>query len=121
MTKRLTFIDNIKEYMEKFNPSFDISKIEQKIQGKDDFFYINELHEFIYNSQDSDKKELLTKLNISDEIADVLIDTLNYLYSPRFNLKYETTVDELRNRMQEVENIEEPLIKTLDEPLEMTL
>ena len=29
--------------------------------------------------------------------------------------------DELRNRMQEVENIEEPLIKTLDEPLEMTL
>ena len=28
MTKRLTFIDSIKGYIEKFNPSFDISKIE---------------------------------------------------------------------------------------------
>ena len=44
-------------------------------------------------------------MNISDEIADVLIDTLNYLYSPRFNLKYETTVDELRNRIQTFNNL----------------
>lgn len=29
--------------------------------------------------------------------------------------------DELRNRMHEVENIEEPLVKTLEEPSEMTL
>ena len=44
-------------------------------------------------------------MNISDEIADVLIDTLNYLYSSRFNLKYETTVDELRNRIQTFNNL----------------
>ena len=44
-------------------------------------------------------------MNISDEIADVLIDTLNYLYSKRFNLKYETTVDELRNRIQTFNNL----------------
>ena len=44
-------------------------------------------------------------MNISDEIADVLKDTLNYLYSSRFNLTYETTVDELRNRMQTFNNL----------------
>lgn len=44
-------------------------------------------------------------MNISDEIADVLKDTLNYLYSSRFNLKYETTVDELRNRIQTFNNL----------------
>ena len=44
-------------------------------------------------------------MNISDEIADVLKDTLNYLYSSRFNLTYETTVDELRNRIQTFNNL----------------
>ena len=44
-------------------------------------------------------------MNISPEIADVLKDTLNYLYSPRFNLTYETTVDELRNRIQTFNNL----------------
>ena len=44
-------------------------------------------------------------MNISDEIVDVLKDTLNYLYSSRFNLTYETTVDELRNRIQTLNNL----------------
>ena len=44
-------------------------------------------------------------MNISDEIVDVLKDTLNYLYSSRFNLTYETTVDELRNRIQTFNNL----------------
>ena len=44
-------------------------------------------------------------MNISVEIADVLKDTLNYLYSSRFNLTYETTVDELRNRIQTFNNL----------------
>ena len=44
-------------------------------------------------------------MNISDEIVDVLKDTFNYLYSSRFNLTYETTVNELRNRIQTFNNL----------------
>lgn len=47
----------------------------------------------------------MTQLNISDEVVDVLIDTLNYLYSTRFNLTFETTVDELRERIQTFNNL----------------
>ena len=47
LTKRLTFIDDVEEYLNTFNKSFDISKIWEQINQKKDFFYIKELVEFI--------------------------------------------------------------------------
>lgn len=110
LTKRLTFIDDVEEYLNTFNKSFDISKIWEQIHQKKDFFSIKELVEFIdsFSNQSEntgENKYLLTQLNISDEVVDVLIDTLNYLHAPRFYLTFETTVDELRERIQTFNNL----------------
>ena len=123
LSEKLDFIDM---FIENMFPELREAKASEGIKINPKYsLYRNRIQRYVIYS--TRRKQFDIIFSIDNSNTYYYLDPVKGTFKKLNNLlnlisdEFIVVSDELRNRMQEVENIEEPLIKTLDEPLEMTL
>lgn len=123
LSEKLDFIDM---FIENMFPELREAKASEGIKLNPKYsLYRNRIQRYVIYSTRRKQYDIIFSIDNSNTYY--YLDPVKGTFKKLNNLlnlisdEFIVVSDELRNRMQEVENIEEPLIKTLDETLEMTL